>query len=170
MKNMHYRFFVFFLPILLIVGCGNKDGGTSEGAKRTQATPFTLKGLDNREYSLESVRGKVVLLDFWATWCPPCKKEIPELISIYNKYKGKDFMLFGIGLDKPSALKSFSEKYRIPYPVLIGTKEIGSAYGIRYIPTLYLIDKSGRIANRFQGYREGLTSKIEEEIDKLLEE
>jgi cytochrome c biogenesis protein CcmG/thiol:disulfide interchange protein DsbE len=112
----------------------------------------------------------VVLLDFWATWCPPCKKEIPELISIYDKYKDEDFLLWGIGLDKPASLESFSQKYAIPYPVLVGTSKVQSAYGVKAIPTVFIIDKLGRIGARFQGYREGVEARLDEEIRKLLKE
>ncbi len=167
---MIHRSFILSLAVLLLVGCGEKESGLSQRADRVEAALFTLESLDGHEYSLESARGNVVLLDFWATWCPPCKKEIPELISIYNKYKEKEFLLWGIGLDKPDALNSWSEKFEIPYPVLIGSQKIQSAYGVRAIPTVFIIDKTGRIAARFQGYRQGVEAQFEEEIGQLLRE
>ncbi len=167
---MFHKLFAFILLVPMLFGCGREGNDSSVENTRKLAVPFTLTALDGREYSLESARGNVVLLDFWATWCPPCKKEIPELISIWEKYKQKDFVLWGIGIDKPSALRSWSEEFEITYPVLIGTRKTQSAYRVKAIPTVFIVDKSGRIAARFQGYREGVETQIEEEIDRLLGE
>lgn len=169
MKLVARRYLILVL-FLLLLGCGKEESGSSGEVRRTDNTSFTLRGLDGRQYSFESVRGKVVLLDFWATWCLPCKKAIPELISVYNKYKDKEFMLWGIGFDRPASLKSFSKKYKIPYPILMGTREVQYEYRVRAIPTLILIDKSGAVATRFQGYGAGLRTQLEKEINKLLKE
>lgn len=165
-----HRFLILSVSILLLLGCGKEESGAPAESKRNEAAPFTLEDLDGREYSLDSARGKVLLLDFWATWCPPCKKAIPELISIYEKYKAEDFQLWGIGFDKPAALQSFSQKFQIPYPVLVGTSKVQSAYRVKAIPTVFIIDKLGRIGARFQGYREGVETQLEEEISRLLKE
>jgi thiol-disulfide isomerase/thioredoxin len=167
--SMH-RFSVVLISLLLLVACGKEESKSIDKPHRDEATAFTLRGLDGREYSLESARGNVVLLDFWATWCPPCKKEIPELISLYKKYKNEKFLLWGIGLDNQAALESFSQKFGIPYPILLGTQEVQSAYGVRAIPTVFILDRLGRVAARFQGYREGMETQFDEEIRGLLDE
>lgn len=164
------RFSVFLIPILLLVACGKEEGQSHDSPNRVEAKTFTLKGLDGREYSLQSARGNVVLLDFWATWCPPCKKEIPQLIALYRKYEDTQFLLWGIGLDRPEALESFSQQFGMPYPTLVGTQEIQSAYGVRAIPTVFIIDKLGRVAAHFQGYREGMETQFDKEIRRLLDE
>lgn len=167
---MPYKLFALILLVPMLFGCGGEGNDSPVENNRKPAVSFTLTALDGREYSLESVRGNVVLLDFWATWCPPCKKEIPKLISIWEKYRQKDFVLWGIGIDKPTALRSWSQEFGIPYPVLIGTRSTQSDYRVKAIPTVFIVDKSGRIAARFQGYREGVETQIEEEIDRLLGE
>jgi len=164
------RSYLLIIAALFLIGCGSDSDGPSEGNHRPEARLFTLQALNGDEYSVNAARGKVLLLDFWATWCPPCEKAIPELISLYDTYKDDEFILWGIGLDNPDALRSFSEKYRIPYPILVGTRETGTAYGIRSIPTVYLIDKSGRVVSRIEGYRPGLARHLGEKIDQLLKE
>ncbi len=167
---MRTTIFLAFLSILLITGCGERAQETQDTSGRSKAVSFALQDLEGRELTLDSATGKVLVLDFWATWCPPCRKAIPELISLYNEFESEDFLLWGVGIDDPNALRSFAEKFKIPYPVLIGSRATQTAYRVTAIPTVFLIDKEGRIAGRFQGYREGLNANLKREITKLLEE
>ena len=113
--------------------------------------------------------GKVVILDFWATWCPPCRKGIPDLISIQNEYKD-DLVVIGISLDQPATqdqLVPFIESYGINYPIVLGNIEVSSAYGnIQAIPTTFIIDKEGNIINKHIGLAP--KSTLVEEINLLL--
>ena len=158
------------LSILLITGCGSKTEEPRAATGRSKAASFVLEDLDGREFSLDSAAGSVLVLDFWATWCAPCRKAIPELISLYNEYEQEDLLLWGIGIDKPDALRSFAESFKIPYPVLVGSRATQAAYRVTAIPTVFLIDREGRIAGRFQGYRPGATENLKAEITKLLKE
>lgn len=124
------------------------------GAITGNAPDFSLTDIDGRSVSLKDFRGKVVILDFWATWCPPCKMEIPDFIALQSEFAGRDVQIIGIALDEPDKVKSFAMQNGMNYPVLLGSDEISQRYGgIDGIPTTYVIDKQGRIAARYEGYR-----------------
>jgi len=135
------------------------------------APDFTLASTDGKKIKLSNFRGKVVVLDFWATWCPPCKAEIPDFIKLYSKYKDDGFQMLGVSLDQ-GGLKDvvpFIKDYGINYPVVLGTEEIVSAYGgIRGIPTTFVIDKKGYVRDEFEGYRPAPV--FEKDIEQLTKE
>ena len=126
---------------------------TDEPARPLVPAPdFTLHSLEGERYTLSELRGKVVMLNFWATWCAPCRKEIPDLSRIYTAYKDKGLIILGISWDDLSQdkIRRFTKNYKVTYPVLHGTQseliEIGMAYQWEgYLPTTYLIDREGFI-------------------------
>ena len=133
------------------------------------APDFTLYTLEGDEVKLSDYLGKVVILDFWATWCPPCRKGIPDLIFIQNEYKD-DLVVIGISLDQPATqnkLVPFIKSYGINYPIVLGNIEVSAAYGnIQAIPTSFIIDQEGNIINKHIGLVP--KSTLVEEIDLLL--
>lgn len=133
------------------------------------APDFTLYTLDGEEVRLSDYLGKVVIIDFWATWCAPCRKGIPDLVSIQNEFKD-DLVVIGISLDQPSTqdqLIPFIEHFGINYPVVLGNIEVSDAYGnIQAIPTSFIIDQEGYIINKHIGLIP--KSKLLEEINSLL--
>lgn len=133
------------------------------------APDFTLYTLDGEEIRLSDYLGKVVILDFWATWCAPCRKGIPDLISIQNEYKD-ELVVIGISLDQPATqdeLIPFIETYGINYPVVLGNIEVSDAYGnIQAIPTSFIIDQEGNIIYKHIGLVP--KSTLVEEVDSLL--
>jgi len=135
-----------------------------------QAVNFELKDLSGKTVSLEKLKGKVVFVDFWATWCPPCRASIPAVESLYEKYKDDDNICFiGINLseDKETVSK-FVKQEGINYSVLLSDKKVIADYKIRSIPSFFIIDKDGNIINRYLGYRPGLETQWEEDIKGLL--
>ncbi len=131
------------------------------------APAFTLTNLDGKSISLADFRGKVVVLDFWATWCPPCRKEIPDFIDLQNEYGSRGVQIVGIALDEPERVRAFARQNGMNYPVLLGSDVVTMRYGgIEGIPTTFIIDKSGKIANKFEGFRP--REVFESEIKKLL--
>ncbi len=117
-----------------------------------QAYDFNLKSIDGSTKKLSDFKGKVVVLDFWATWCQPCIKSIPDLIEIQNSMK--DVQVIGISVDvnPMQVVPDFIKKHKINYIVLIGTEELYEKYGgINAIPTTFIIDKEGRIRNKHIG-------------------
>jgi peroxiredoxin len=130
------------------------DPRFAAGAATGMAPRFVLADLHGRPVSLEEFRGKVVILDFWATWCPPCKREIPDFVALQSAYGGKGVQIVGIALDEPEKVRAFAAQNGINYPVLLGTDEIARLYGgIDGIPTTFMIDPKGMIVAKFEGYR-----------------
>lgn len=149
---------LFFVLIFTNIACAE------------QATNFELKDLAGKTVSLEDFKGKVVFVDFWATWCPPCRASIPAVEALYEKYKDNDDVCFiGINLseDKETVSK-FVKREGIQYLVLLSNNKVITDYKIRSIPAFFIIDKEGNIANKYLGYGSGLESKWEDEIKELL--
>ena len=141
------------------------------GPSAKSAPSFTLQDLNGKQVSLSDFKGKVVILDFWATWCPPCVKEIPHFIELYEQYKDQGFAIVGISLDRKgiSVVKSFAQKYRVNYPILMADGQVDKAYGgIPGIPTTFVIDSAGNIRQKYVGYRD--KAVFEADIKALLAE
>ena len=113
----------------------------------TKAPVWILKGLDDKDVKSTDYSGKVVVLNFWATWCPPCVAEIPDFIEIQNELGGKGLTFVGVSLDQsPAPVKKYVKRTKVNYPVVMGDSEVVKDFGnISGIPTTYVIDKGGVI-------------------------
>ena len=157
----------FFLGRGESAPAGTPHPGLPPSAEGGRAPGFTLEDIHGRAVSLSDFKGKVVVLDFWATWCPPCKREIPDFIELQSRYGARGLRVVGIGLDEPDKLKAFAEGNGMNYTVLMGTDDIAMKYGgISGIPTTFIIDRNGSIVNRFEGFRP--KEVFESEITRLL--
>ncbi len=136
-----------------------------------KAPPFSLKSVDGKTIKLTDYKGKIVILDFWATWCPPCRRGIPDLISIQKEYK-KKVVVIGISLDRDKTIKDvpgFMKEYGVNYPVVYGDDKIVVDYGgIRSIPTSFVVDQKGNIVDMHVGLvpKDVFVSKIKELLKK----
>jgi peroxiredoxin len=142
-------------------------GGTNSHA---QAAPeFQLKTLDGLAVKLSDFRGKAVVLNFWATWCAPCRVETPWLVDLYRKYKEQGLEIVGISMDEgsPEHVEKFVREMNVSYTVLMGNNSVSDSYGgVRFLPQTFFIDRDGEIASQ----RLGLKSKndLENDIKRLL--
>jgi peroxiredoxin len=157
-----------FLIGFLCLGCSGNDEGRNDKVGR--APDFSLKDMNGKTVRLSDLRGKVVLINFFATWCGPCRQEIPDFLRLHDRFKEKGFEIVGIGVDMDgeAALRPFSEKFRIPYPIVVGTRDVVLDYGdITGVPTSFFVDRGGYITDRFIGQRP--LSTLEKTVTELLE-
>lgn len=131
-----------------------------------QAKDFTYKTVNAVEGSLSKLQGKVVLVDFWATWCPPCRKEMPNLIKLYNEVNSKGFEIVGISLDNDGSkldayVKENNLKWNIVYSGKAWGDDIAGLYGVNSIPSVWLVDKKGNL-RYFDVHGEDLAAKVKE--------
>ncbi|HHF52816.1 MAG TPA: TlpA family protein disulfide reductase [candidate division WOR-3 bacterium] len=153
------------LIILLFIGIGGAE-------EKTKAPEFTINTIDGKKISLSNYKGKPVILDFWATWCGPCRMEIPGFVELKKKY-GDKIEILGISLDRSEKqVVKFKEAYKINYPVAMATREIvktySNIYRIMYIPTTFIIDRNGNVYDIYVGYKP--REDFEKTLLKLLNE
>lgn len=142
---------------------------TIASASPVPSPAWELKGMDGKLVKSSDFAGKVVILDFWATWCGPCRMEIPGFIELQKQYADKGLVVVGVSLDQEgvSAVKPFMEKMGINYPIVLGDEAVVSAFGgVEGIPTTFIIDRSGQIVGKHVGYAP--KAEFESEIKPLL--
>ncbi len=159
---------IFALLVLLFIFLGKSRSKNSnkisqpeqkleinnEVSTTTTAYDFNLSDIKGKKVKLSDFKGNVVILNFWATWCPPCRMEIPSFIELYKKYKNDGLTIIGVAIDNEVKVKNFVKDNNINYPVLIADETTIMKYGgIRGIPTTFIIDKNGNIKNQYVGYR-----------------
>ena len=149
---------------------GTGGDGASQGSA---ATDFTLRDVDGKSVSLSDFAGKVVLIDFWATWCVPCEAEIPHLEELFQKNKDAGFVVLGISMDGPETVAGvgpFVRRYNLSFPVLLDeeTKVVGVYNPKRTAPLSVLIDRTGKIVRVRSGYNPGDENLIAEDVKQAL--
>lgn len=145
-----------------------ESGTVSATAKHRPAPDFTLPLIDGGQLHLSSYRGKVVLLDFWATWCVPCREEIPHFVELQQRYGGAGLQIIGVSMDDSTdPVRTFYQQFHMNYPVVMGTADVGAAYGgVLGLPIAFLIDREGRIYAKHIGATDAAV--FEKDITSLL--
>ena len=158
----------FLILVVLFFGCSrNTDTGKL-------APDFTLKDLSDNSVSLQQYRGNLVLLDFWATWCTPCRYSIPELVKIQDKYRDQGVVILGVSVDDPLRvnnryLSAYKEKYKINYTILMADEKTIVKYlgnNNFAIPTIFIINRDGMIVTKGVGF---LPGAVEKSLKKILQ-
>lgn len=154
------RLLLWFAFMLVLASCSK--------AEVSKAPGFELRDLDGKIVKLSDYSGKVVIVNFWATWCPPCRAELPEFVRFYNENKKKGVEIIGIALSSRKAdVDAMVKEYGMSYPVCLSDGKAEAAYGgIRAIPTTFIIDRKGNISTSrkgMMGYKD-----LEEAVKKLL--
>ena len=179
----------FILPTVLVSvlalntvrGAGAQSGSATPGDQPANRRPtsgqiemlpdapdFELKTLDGKAVHLRDYRGKAVLLNFWATYCVPCKEEMPWLVAFQKQYGPKGLVILGIAMDQSiDPIRKFAEKMEVNYPVLIGNQRIADQYYVKGLPVSIFIDRNGRITDQVSGAPK--RSFLENEIQLALE-
>jgi thiol-disulfide isomerase/thioredoxin len=136
---------------------------------RTPASDWELPDLNSKLVKFSDFRGHVLIVDFWATWCVPCRVEIPHFVELQRQYGDKGLTVIGVSLDEqgPEVVKKFVKRFGVTYPIVIGNEKVVEAYGgIDAIPTTFVIDRQGHIVSRHIGYDD--KAVFEKEIQSLL--
>jgi peroxiredoxin len=159
---------VVAVGLYLIISHHGVPGGIGATGEHSLAPDFSLPDLTGRRVELSSYRGKVVLMDFWATWCDPCREEIPHFIELQEKYGGEGLQIIGVSMDDgPEPVRDFCQRFKINYPVVMGNAKTGELYGgVLGLPIAFLIGRDGRITTRHIGATD--ISVLEKEIATLL--
>jgi len=170
--------FIVSLFFLLAMGPNPSTGGSKDtisplDADKTinsKAPDFTLRDLQGKSIAFSSLKGKVVLLNFWATWCPPCKAEMPAMNRLYHEIKARGFEIIAVSTDTSlSTIRDYLAKNRVDFPILHDEKKsVSKQYRVFSMPTTFLIDRNGTIVEKFYGEYDWTDSDVRKQIEKLL--
>lgn len=155
----------------LTLAAGAAVCSTSRAALGNGPAPdFTLRTTAGSNLRLLEQRGQVVMVNFWATWCGPCKIEMPHLVRLYDKYRASGFQLLGVNIDDdPRNAASSAAKLGITFPVLLdGDKRVAKLYDLSTMPTTLLIDRDGKLRHVHRGYRDGYELTYDQQVRELL--
>ena len=175
---------VLFLVLLLsaLYACGKESRNNAEREvveddkwialeKGKIAKDFTLKDLKGNSVSLSDFKGKIVFLNFWATWCAPCRHEMPSMEKLHNKYKGGDLVVLAVSTDRKGeeVVKPFIDEHGYTLPILIDSaSDVSDEYGVFALPTTFIIGRDGKIVEMIQGGREWYEKEVLDYFDELL--
>lgn len=164
---------VLLVAALLVAATACQTKPESKGSQKSReagkAPSFLLSDLDGTPVNSESFAGKVMIVNFWASWCGPCRLEIPHLIALNDKYGDRGVAVIGIAIDPagPEVLKAFAEELEVNYPMLVGDEKVFNDFGGLFgLPTTFVVDQNYVIQNKFVGLVDPIL--FEEEIVALL--
>lgn len=174
-RGVRWTTLVWLGPVLFIaarvVGQIVSLANASSATAAELAPPFQVKTLDGRLVSDDQLRGRVVLINFWATWCPPCRAEMPGFESVYERHADSEFVVLGVAMDASGNddVQRFLAERHITYPVAMANGSMVRNFGgVSLLPSSFLIDRRGRIRNQVQGVYDAAT--LERQVEELLNE
>jgi peroxiredoxin len=160
----------FALRIAALAVALTAGTASSAIAPATQAPDFTLHALSGPNMRLKEQRGRVVMVNFWATWCAPCRQEMPQLVRLYEKYRSSGFVLLGVNVDDDSSKAvEVANKLGVTFPVLLDADNtVSKLYDLSTMPSTVLIDRDGKVRYVHRGYLAGYEDSYEKQIRELL--
>lgn len=168
MNRLFRKTLALLLPLLLIALLN-----PVQSAPLNQPAPdFTLKSLSGKNLKLSEQAGNVVMLNFWASWCGPCRKEMPLLNELHNKYEPLGFVILGVNVEQELKLaKAFLKETPVDFPILFDSgNQVSQAYEVIAMPTTVLIDRAGKVRYLHKGYKAGDENKYRKMVKKLVRE
>lgn len=164
------KYFLKVLPLAVAGMLLSTQPAAAILQKGDKAPPIKLITTSGQPITLANYKGYVLVMDFFATWCHPCKESIPHIISLNRKYGKQGLQVLGVSVDDggEQEVKEFVAEKRINYPVAVAGEDMQTNYGLRSVPTIYVIDKKGMVAEKFQGYSDQTAHAMEETIKRLL--
>jgi len=150
MKN--WKMVALLVALFVVAALAGCSTPTSGGA--SDVPQFSFSSLEGKTVAMKDLTNKVVIVDFWATWCAPCREEIPHLNELYSELKGKGLEIVGISMDTDGTdnVKDFAREFRIQYPIVMGDEKVAESFGgIIGMPTTFIIDRKGKVAKKYIG-------------------
>ncbi|MEA3494335.1 MAG: TlpA disulfide reductase family protein [Candidatus Margulisiibacteriota bacterium] len=159
MPDQMYRKALILTSVFLFLAVSVSAMGERPAAKASAtayADDFTLKDISGVSHTLSDCKGKMIFLNFWATWCPPCRAEMPSMQEVYEKMDKDKYVMLAVNIrERKGKVKSFAGENGYTFPILLDTDgRVASKYAVRGIPTTYLIDKKGKVVDKTVGSRE----------------
>ena len=157
---------------LLLLGSLAQAAGMQADTSRHLAPDFTLKSHTGENMKLSELRGDVVMINFWASWCGPCRQEIPLLDELYNQYKPMGFTILGVNVEEdPEQAKRVLEEISVSFPVLFDTRsQVSKLYNLEAMPSSVMIDRDGNVRYLHHGYRPGYEQTYQQQVRALIRE
>ncbi len=157
------------LLVTIVLACASAQATVTPQAA---APDFTLRSAEGKNLRLKEQRGQVVLVNFWASWCGPCRQEMPHLNRLYDKYRASGFTLLGVNIDDdPRKATGTAAQWGLKFPVLLDAdKAVSKLYDLGSMPATVLIDRDGKVRFLHRGYREGMEESYEKQIRELVKE
>lgn len=163
---------ILTLALLCCAAIGFTTSATAAATTKSPAPDFTLKSSSGKNIKLSELRGQVVMINFWASWCAPCRQEMPLLEQLYKKYQPMGFTLLGINVeDDPNAATKWLKGKELSFPILFDSQsEASELYNVSAMPTTLIIDRDGNMRYYHRGYVPGTEDEYQQQIRALLKE
>jgi peroxiredoxin len=166
------KFLNCITSIMILALCAGSTTAVSAKAVQTAAPDFTLKSQKGDNLKLSELRGKVILINFWASWCGPCRQEMPVLNELYQHYRPLDFTILGVNVEQNSDdAKSLLKDVSVSFPILFDNKnKVSKLYDVKGMPSTVLVDRDGNIRYVHMGYQPGTEAEYQSQIRALIRE